>query len=207
MVVLGQWPFAHTITLEQTLRDTGIHMIYFVDQDRIVSYEYAKSMTDDSGISGYYLDEKYFTLMGAIIDVYIGTYREQIIPPPIHPSIKLKKSPFAKEISQVSDSAAILLVNNQSNELMEGIGAHWNHGLGFWIVDHAQLAILKSEKNQFEGKILTQKYLCNQIKVWGDVSKHIPLFRDIGGKQDEKDPSVWYIAISKFGKIQHLVSK
>jgi hypothetical protein len=215
MVVLGQWPFTHTRTLEKMFTDTGVHMVYYVDDDRIIPITEARKMVGELGdisMSQYHLDEQYFTLMGEILFMYMRLYMDQIIPPPIHESVSVSRiteqqSIYDAHMLKVQDSAAVLLVGNQSVDLMKGIGCIWNHEIGIWIVDSAQVALLRKQNTHHEGKVFSAKYFSSQIKIWGDTSKHIPLFRELGAIQDKDDQSVWYLKMSQMGKVSHIITK
>lgn len=209
MVVLGQWPYQHTKTLNLFHVQRGIHEIYFADEDRIISYANALEMVGDD----YTIDEELYTLMSTDLAMHMKIYNQQIfpavMPPHVVPIYRKNINPvYQRHMEKVQGSAAALLVNGQSREIMEDIGAVWNEELDAWIVDMIQLKLLREKKKEsMEGKIYGTPYLNDRVKIWGDITKHVQLLKDAGAVPDDKDEGIWYVKMSNYHMISRILSK
>lgn len=208
MVVLGQWPYQHTVTLDQLRRQANAGAYYFVDEDRILSR--AKAL--DLEKSGYILDDIYLTVMSEDMQTYVQAFMNQDFPAPIHTSVismlKTNANPhFAEVMNKVKNSGAVLLVNDQDGEIMDDIGAQWNDALGIWILDGVALRILREKRRQkTDGKIEIRQDKGGVLaEISGDVTPHISLLREVGGKYDE-DKNIWFIPMSSVHKVMHITS-
>lgn len=209
MVVLGQWPYQHTITLSKLRVESKVGTYYFVDEDRIISLKEAKQLLDQ----GYILDKQYLTIMGEDLDQYLAMYRDQIFPPPIYPdllSLIENNTPelISTSLSDVKGSAAALIINNGDSSTMEDIGAIWNSSLGVWIVDIIHLKHLRKERrDKYKGKIVMLTHPDGTlVEIRGDVSKYINLLKSIDGIYNE-DRDVWHVDIAHIDKIYSIISK
>lgn len=198
MVVLGSWPFQHTITLDTLMKSTGEKFIYNVDNDKIVRYT---DLSEDLIVDNVY-HIAYSKDMSGIID----PYRAQIIPPP-EPQGRRLPSQYEKEIEKVKESSLCLIINNPSSSLMEDIGAVWNHSLGTWIVDSEHMSTIRDRRRKkFDGKIYKAPHVDMTYKVWGDLTPHIEKLKSINAVYNEED-NVWIVKMSVLGKIAHIFSK
>lgn len=207
MVVLGSWPYAHTSTLDMMKRQMKISSYYFVDEDRIVTSVEATNLAS----SGYLLDDTYMTIMSEDMYLYLTPYREQIFPPPIPQEVqtRIKENSlpaFTKLNAKVQNSAPVLLVNGQDKEVMEDVGAVWNTHLGVWILDVIALKTLRERKKKLTpGKVYTEPYLDSQVKIYGDLTKHVSLLKNAGATYNEAD-DVWYLALSSLDRISSILN-
>lgn len=205
MVVLGQWPYQHTITLDQMRRQASIITYYFVDEDTIVPRPQALELERN----GYIIDDRYMTVMSEEKHVYVQAHSVQIFPPtPTADIIEENMNPIFKDmIDDVSNSGALMVINGQDEALMKDIGAVWNSHIGLWIVDSSVLRMLREKRrNKTDGRIqMRQDKGGILVEIWGDVSEHTNLLLESGGKyDDEKD--IWYIPMSSVHKVMHIVS-
>lgn len=209
MVVLGSWPYSHTLTLDQMRRQTKVVMYYFVDSDKIISADEASHLRQ----KGHLVDEELLTVMSEELAASLVPYSEQNFPPPIPSLISSERRKNAnpsltEKIQRVQNSSAVLLVNEQSSELMEDMGAIWNNELSLWIMDGISLRNLREKKRQrTDGKVrMKQDRGGVLVEISGDVTPHVQLLQDAGGKyDDEKD--VWFVPIKSIHKIVHIVSR
>jgi len=193
MVVIGQYPYQHTVTLELLHRSTGDLRFYDVDNDRICKKE---EIGDDMVV-----DSKYYIAYTKKTECMIDAYRQQIIPPPCPPTIR---SRYDEEIKKVTDSSICLIVNDQSSELMEGIGASWNHHLGTWIVDANHIKAIRDKRvKKYDGKVHKQPYVDGCFKVYGDLGKHIEKLQSIGAVYNEEN-DIWVVKAKDMPKIAHI---
>src|SRR3989304_730238 len=86
MVVVGIWPYQHTLTLRLIASQGRTIPIYFVDEDKIMPLADAQRLVDQ----GYKLDETYLTLMSQEMDTLLIPYREQSFPPPMPNSVRAR---------------------------------------------------------------------------------------------------------------------
>lgn len=208
MVVLGQWPYQHAITLDQLKRQTGAAAYYLVDLDKIVSHARALDMQG----KGYILDDTFLTVMSEDLHQYISSFKEQSFSPEPHSSVQEalqnnKNELYTELIDGVKASAASLVINDQSSDIMQDIGAQWNDYLGIWTIDAIALRMLREKRrSKTDGRIqMRQDKGGLLVEIWGDVTPHISLLKDIGGKYDE-DKDIWYIPMSAVHKVLHIVS-
>lgn len=207
MVVLGQWPYQHTISFNQLREQAGAVAYYFVDEDRCISRARAAELQTD----GFIMDDKYLTVMGEDIHTHVSAYSNQDFPPPIHPSViafmRNNDNPLFREmIDRVKNSSAVLVVNDQNKDIMEDIGASYNSTIGFWIIDSVALRILREKrKSKTDGKVQMkqEKDGISFVEVTGDVTPHVKLLKEVGGRYDE-DKDVWYVPIGSIHKIMHI---
>jgi hypothetical protein len=202
MVVIGSWPYQHSITLDVMHRQNNVCMIYYVDMDRIVSRDECNTLIQD----GYILDMKYYTLMSEKLHIYVQSYSKQDFPPEIPDEVQYVCS-YEEEIDRVKNSSPILLVNDQDTNVMEDIGAVYNTSIGVWIVDALALKTLRDKKRQkTSGKIQMRQDRCGSlVEITGDVTQHVSLIREIGGTYDEAN-DIWYVPISSVNKIMHILN-
>lgn len=208
MVVLGQWPYQHTITLDQLRHQAGAAAYYFVDEDKIVSRTQALKLES----SGYILNDTYLTVMSENMNTYVSAFSNQIFPPSPHssviPHLKSNANPeFIDNMNKIQNSAAVLVVNEQSKEVMEDIGGQWNSSLGVWVIDGTALRLLREKRRQkTDGRIsIMQNKGGVYVEVWGDVTPHVQLLKDVGGRYDE-EKDIWNVPMSSVHKIMHIVS-
>jgi hypothetical protein len=195
MVVIGQYPYQHTVTLELLHSCTGELRYYDVDSDRIRKRE-------DIG-EDMVIDSKYYIAYSKKTECMIDAYRQQIVPPPCPTNIKTK---YDEEIKKVTDSAICLIVNDQSSELMEGIGASWNHHLGTWIVDSNHIKAIRDRRvKKHDGKVYKSPYVDGCFKVYGDVGKHIDKLQSIGAVYNEEN-DIWIVKAKDMYKIAYIWS-
>lgn len=208
MVVLGQWPYQHSITLDQLRRQAGAIAYYYVDDDTIISRPKALELERN----GYIIDDRYMTVMSEDKYAYIQAYSMQIVAPsPPNDVVEMidrnMNQSYKDGIDMVSDSGAVLIVNGQDGDLMKDVGAVWNAYLGMWILDSNALRMLREKRREkTDGRIqMRQDKGGILVEIWGDVSEHTNLLMDSGGKyDDEKD--IWYIPMSSVHKVMHIVS-
>lgn len=207
MVVLGQWPYQHTLTLEKfNTEQIGVMLFYFVDEDQIVSKDQCNELEDE----GYVVDHEMYTIMSEELNVYVSAYKEQLFPPsvPEHLASLIDENTskkFKKSIKDLQDSSVVLVVNGQSSEVMKDIGAEWNQYLGTWIVSKEHMQQLRQKRREdTKGKVYYEVYADAYLKVWGDLSQHIKLLRDIGATHKE-DENVWIVKMSSVDKIAHIL--
>ena len=194
MVVIGQWPYQHTVTLSYLKTQLKQHCIYFVDEDKIITYERAKILEDKE----YILDDEHFTLMSKNVDEYMYKYKAQIIPPSIpdqaqHLMNKNTPKIYQENMESVMGSAAVLIVNNQSSNVMKSLGATWNPSIGTWIcsVDDLKsaqkIAVVSSDKPVIERP--TADML---LPISGNVSDHTSFLQEMGGVFNAKVKK-WFV--------------
>ena len=208
MVVLGQWPYQHTMTLDQLRRQAGAGAYYFVDEDKIVSRARALELEK----TGYILDDIFLTIMSEDMHSYVSAFAKQDFPPSPHtssvPIIRSNSNTqFNDLMDRVKNSAVALIVNDQNGEVMEDIGALWNNMLGVWIVDGVGLRTLREKRRQkTDGKVqMKQDKGGILVEIFGDVTPHVKLLKDVGGRYDE-EKDVWYVPMSVVHKVMHIVS-
>lgn len=208
MVVLGQWPYQHTITLDQLRRQAGAGAYYFVDEDRIVSRGRALELEK----LGFIIDDPLLTIMSETMQSYVSAFANQDFPPPVQTSVAPlirtnTNQQFSNMMDRVKNSAAALIVNDQNGEVMEDIGAAWNSMLGVWIVDSVALRTLREKRRQkTDGRVeIRQDKGGVFVEVYGDVTPHVDILKNVGGKYDE-DKDVWYVPMSAAHKIMHIAS-
>lgn len=207
MVVLGQWPYHHSITLDQMKKCTGVCMYYWVDEDMIVPYDKVLDLQK----KGYIVEDKFFTVMSTSIKEHIDMYSEQNFMP-IEQSLIKKISDnnnqeYISLIEKVKSSALVMIVNNQSTDIMEDIGAIWNSSLGVWVISATALKILREKRKQKHGSKITMKQERGGvlIEIRGDVTAHVDLLESVKGKYNETY-DVWHVPISAYDKIKHICS-
>lgn len=208
MVIIGQWPYQHTLTLLQLRSQAKAGTYYFVDQDRIVSHKEGMSLRD----RGYIVSDDTLIITGEEMHQYISLYNEQSFPPPIHPDV----IPLIKEhtpewimeaTSDIRDRAPALLINDQDERVMEDIGALWNDQLGTWIIDILHLKVLRDKRRmKYSGKIEMMQHPDGiLVEIRGDVTPHINLLKEVGGSYNE-DRDVWFVPMSAIDRISHIHS-
>lgn len=208
MVVLGSWPYHHTLTLDQISRQLGAKCYYFVDDDKIVSGTQADRLEQQ----GYIVDDTLFTIMSEDMNSYMHNFKGQVFPP-IIPD-RLQKILAANENKQltstmdrVKSSALVLIVNGQDKDVMDDIGATWNTSLSTWVLDITSLKQLRERKKKaHNGKIMCEPYFDTMVKIWGDVSKHTTVLKEAGGRYDEAE-DVWYVHLNNVDKVSHILSR
>lgn len=208
MVVLGQWPYQHTITLDQLRMQAKAAAYYFVDKDMIVPKKDALELQK----KGYILDDKYLTIMSEEISNYVLSFEKQDFPPTPTSSItslieKNKNPAFEMDINRVKESAAALIVNNRNKEIMVDVGALWNNSLGVWILDAIHLKLLRQKrKEKHAGKVkMIQHGEGLMVEISGDVTPHVKLLKEVGGTYNE-EMDVWFVPMSSIHKIYHIIS-
>lgn len=206
MVVLGQWPYEHVITLNALHRTTGNIMYYYVDEDRIIDQREADTLVAD----GFVLDDVLYTIMSSDINSYVGSYRDQVRAPPVHPDLvelyDAGRDPVLTElITKVQISGAVLIVNDQAKDIMLDVGADWNQYIGMWILDANHLKLLRERRREkYKGKVeIVQARDGLFIEVRGDVSLHVNLLQSVGGTYDQQK-DVWYVPTNKADRIMHI---
>lgn len=200
MPVLGSWPYSHTITLDTLYKNTGKKYIYYVDIDKIV---------DQSEIptNGTTIDGEYYIAYGEEIGRTIESYRTQIIPPPQPSEPSRISEKYQKDIESVMDSSLCLIVNGQSSDIMEGIGATWNNNIGVWIVDSEHLKMIRDKRRRkFDGKVHKQAHVDNTFKIYGDLSSHIEKLKSVKAIYNDDDDS-WIVKSSVIHELAHLFIK
>lgn len=210
MVILGQWPYQHTETLDK-MRSDGLSIFYYnVDKDKIISENEAIKISGttvtSTGESSYIRDEIYLTVMSEDMHNHILFYLKQNFPPSIHPDLRMKpNAEFVKIMNKVKNSSALMVVNNQGKDVMEDIGAMWNSSLGLYIIHEQHLKALRCEKRKAHGgKIQVADLFGSSLKIWGDTTPHIDLLMNAGAKFDEKSDS-WIISMSSIDKISSIL--
>jgi len=208
MVVLGQWPYQHTVTLDQLYRQASARAYYFVDEDRIISRGRALELEQGE----YIIDEQFYTVMGENMLSYVSAFAKQDFPPSPHTSVAgimqhNSNVQYNEIIDRVKNSSAVLIVNDQNTGVMEDVGALWNNALGTWIIDSINLRTLREKRRQkTDGKVyMNQDKGGILVEIYGDVTPHVKLLKDVGGKYDE-DKDIWYISMSVVHKVMHIVS-
>lgn len=206
MVVLGQWPYEHTISLAALHRSTGNVMYYFADEDRIIDQNEVDTLVSE----GYISDIILYTVMGSEINSYVSTYRNQIRAPPVHPSVidtyETNKDPMLMDlIRKVQESGSVLIVNDQGGDIMKDVGAEWNPYMNMWILDALHLKLLREKRREkYKGKVEIVKARDGLfIEIRGDVSPHVNLLQSVGGTYDQQK-DVWYVPTSKMDRIMHI---
>lgn len=195
MVVIGQYPYQHTITLENLHRSIGKCYIYYVDDDKI--YE-VKDLPPNITV-----DHEHYIAYGEQTGNAIEAYYSQIIPPP-SPVIRTK---YDKEIEKVQDAALCLVINNQSSSIMENIGATWNNHLGTWIVAAEHLQTLRDRRRRkHDGKVYKVPYVDSTFKIYGDLTPHIEKLKAINAIYNEENDE-WIVKASDLHKIASIWSK
>lgn len=199
MVVIGSWPYIHTLTLDSLLRSTGEKYIYYVDEDKIVREK-------DIPTTGITIDNLYHIAYGEKIGRLIESYKSQLIAPP-EPEGRRLPEYYEKDMEKVKETSICLIVNGQSSSMMEGIGAVWNRSLGTWICDSEHLSLIRDRrKRKYDGKVHKQPYVDMTYKVWGDLSAHVDKLKNIGAIYNE-DEDFWIVKTSAIGRIAHIFSK
>lgn len=208
MVVLGQWPYRHTITLDQLRRQAFAGAYYFVDEDKIIPRGKALEL---EGL-GYILDDVYLTVMSEDMQTYVLAFAKQDFPAPPHPSveelIKNNANPRYEDImNKTKESGAVLVVNDQDGEVLEDIGAQWNESIGIWIADGIALRLLREKRRQkTTGRIEIRQDKGGVLaEISGDVTPHLQLLKEVGGRYDE-DRDIWFIPMSSVHKVMHITS-
>lgn len=212
MVVLGSWPYQHTITLDQMKRQMGVCTYYHVDLDTMIPADKVKSLID----RGFVLDEEMMTVMSESMNRYVSFYKAQASPVPIptprdlgskEDVSKLMEANMNKSFSPFlikTKNGSLLYVQGQDRNVMDDIGALYNTHLGVWVIDIVALKMLREKRREAtHGKIRCEPYFDTQYKIMGDVSKHVNLLKEIGGKYDDKS-DIWYISIGVLDKIAHI---
>ena len=208
MVVLGQWPYQHTITLDQLRRQSNVSIYYLIDEDRTIPHSHAIHYQKQ----GYILDDEYLTVRSETMNSYLSAFLKQSFPPAIHMSVsdllsKNENEKYREILDKMSNSGAILLVNDQDRDIMKDLGAEWNSSLSLWILDAITLRTLREKRRQkTNGKVeMRQDKGGVLVEIYGDVTPHTNLLREVGGKYDE-DKDIWYIQMSLVHKIMHILS-
>jgi len=206
MGIIGQWPLQHVITLDQMKRQSNIVCYYFVDEDRIISHEREMELEKD----GYIPDHDNLTIMSETMKSYISSFEKQSISPIISPALQRiivsNVNPrILTESVKIQNSSAVLILRDQDKGVMEDIGAIWNSSLSMYTINIECLKTLREKKRQrSNGKIqIVQDRGGIIVEVHGDVSKHVPLLKEIGGKYDE-NRDIWIVPMSVAHKILHL---
>jgi hypothetical protein len=200
MVVLGTYPYEHTITLEALHRNTGKLYIYYVDNNKIV--EPSELPTD-----GITIDGEYYIAYGEEKGRMIEAYKSQIIAPPQPEGIGRLPPKLQKHVDDISESSLCLIVNGQSSDIMEGIGGTWNNNLGTWIVDAEHLHMIRdARRRKFDGKIHKQAHVDNTFKIWGDLSSHVEKLKAVNAIYNKEDDS-WIVKSSVIHNLAHLWAK
>jgi hypothetical protein len=200
MVVIGSYPYQHTLTLEQLYNNTGSKYIYYVDIDKIVRLEEIPTV-------GITIDSLYHIAYGEDVGRTIDCYRSQNIPPPMPENISRPSEKYQKDIDAVIDAAICLVVNDNTSTIMEGTGAIWNPHLCTWILDAEHLHMLRDKrKRKFDGKVHKVSHVDNTYKVYGDLSSHIHRLKGIDAIYNEDDDT-WIVKTSKIHLIADLFKK
>lgn len=199
MVVLGSWPYIHTVTLDSLYRNTGERYLYYVDQDKIVREK-------DLPSNGITIDGIYHIAYGEEIGRTIDAYKSQIIPPP-EPQGRKLPGHYEEDMDKIRESGLCLIVNGQNSAVMEGIGASWNQSLGTWICDAEHLSLIRDRrKRKFDGKVHKAAHVDMTYKIWGDLSAHVEKLKAINAIYNEEE-DFWVVKTSQLGKIAHIFSK
>lgn len=201
MVLLGSWPYNHTVSLRKLHRDTGVTYIYLADEDKIVH-------RDDVG-ADYTIDDDLHVAFKEETRQYMHRYQHQLFPPDIPDDIAkvMDHDELVDELREkVQDHGALVVVNGQSSDIMECIGARWNDDLGLWVVSDTHLHTIKEAKRErYDGRVLYEPFLDTEIKVWGDTNPHVDLLQKHGGRY-RPDEDAWYVPLSSFDRIAHIFS-
>lgn len=206
MVVLGQWPYQHTITLDQLRTQAKAAAYYFVDKDAIISKKDAYDLRNKRCI----VDDVYLTVMSEELYTYVSSFEKQDFPPTppaaIAQIIEQNKNPaFAESINSVKDSAAVLLVNGRNKAIMEDVGALWNDAFGMWVMDAIHLKLLREKRREkHSGKVTMVQHGEELVEISGDVTPHVKLLKEVGGTYKE-EMDVWFVPISSIHKIYHII--
>lgn len=208
MVVVGIWPYQHTMTLRLIGSQGKAVPIYYVDEDRILTLAEAQRLADQDHI----LDQTYMTLMSPEIEAYVAPYKEQAFPPPIPSTLKVhiqshEPKELSKMIDAVAEHAPIAIVGDQSSSLMQDLGARYNPSLGLWFLDATHLKILRDKRRQkYDGKVQMKQHTGGTlVEIYGDVSAHIQRIKDARGIYDEAR-DVWLVPISTVNQIYDIFS-
>jgi len=177
-------------------------MLYFVDDDRIISIDEGKQLINE----GYIIDMKYHTIMSDTLNKYVLSYANQDFPPAVPDTVDILPV-YDVEIDKIKNSSAVLIVNDQESSVMEDIGSVYNESLGIWIVDAIALKTLRERKKQkTNGKIHMKSDRCGTLaEIYGDVTQYVSLIKEIGGTYDE-DKDIWYVPIASVNKILHIIN-
>lgn len=204
MVVYGQWPYAHTVTLLK-FKDEGIGCFYYnVDNNTIINEEDAEQLIE----SGWTKDD--INLIIASNDLYhrISFQTPQLFPPEIPLEIeKLVNAGTPTHIKQAMEevsNVAPAIIRCQSSQVMKDIGFKYNPHIGVWIGHGETLQGLREKKRQLvSDKIEHRFYMGNRHQIYGDTTMFTEELKDAGAIYNDKD-EVWYIDICNLGKISHI---
>lgn len=200
MVVLGSYPYQHTVTLDSLYKSTGKKFIYYVDNDKIVE----PSEVPSEGVT---IDGEYYIAYGEETGRVIEAYKSQIIPPPQPQGVGRLPEKFQKDMEAVMDSSLCMIVNDQSGDIMEGIGATWNKDVGVWIVDSEHLKMIRDKRRRkFDGKVHKQAHVDNTFKVYGDLSAHVEKLKSVKAIYNDEDDS-WIVKSSIIHELAYLFKK
>lgn len=192
MVVIGTYPYQHSITLDLLCKSTGEKYLYYVDEDKIVK----ESDLPKESIS---IDNVYHIAYGEDVGRTIDAYRSQLIPIP-EPKDRKMNTQYEEDMKKLKQSS-ICLINNMCKDTMVGIGGVWNQSLACWIVDAEHLSLLKDRRmKKYDGKVYKAPYIDTTYKVWGDLSQHVEKLKSIGAIYNEEE-DFWVVKLSMMGKI------
>lgn len=206
MVVLGQWPYMHSITLYMLNKISKQHLFYYVDEDNLISKARADKLTQQDHICD---TEFWIVSSSKIHKEFIEPYMSQIIPPEIPPHLhKLIQSNLNPKYEilqdEVKSKSPMCIVSENSKDLMEEIGCLWNNDLGVWLCDSEKIRNLKQIKiNSSNDRIQYDITIDHMIKIYGNVTPHLSLLKSLKAKFNEKEKA-YYIPFDYYDKISHI---
>lgn len=208
MVVIGCWPYVHTLTLSMLNRVSGKALFYLVDEDTLISEQTVEKYNTDL----YVVDREYWIVSSKqLYKSHIEPYLEQVMPPevPTHISELITKHinpSYTKHMDGVVAKSLLCMVDNNSKSLMDDIGAQWNSSIGVMICDGEKIRAIKQAKSHAtSSKVEYTIMFDDRIKLYGNVSPHVELLKSLGATHNDKE-GAYYLDMDKYDKVAHLIS-
>lgn len=209
MVLLGQWPFQHSMTHDRENKVRSKPIYYYVDNDQIIDSNLVAKLPP----SEYVIDNTYWIVVSRdIYNNYIEQYMEQILPPiiPEHLNALMLKNTnkeYLKHINAVKDHAALAIIGKNNTTLLEELGAIWNNQLGVWILNPA---VLKDSGLMIAGdskKDISIDITCDgMVQVSGNINPYVSYLTELGGTYNDKEKA-FYLPIDKYDEVSQLLEK